>query len=635
MQSRLLRILPFMAGVLLFAYVACRAYLISFTHDEGLTYQHFIYPTAKEIFSYSNPDPNNHLLNTLIVRFVAAYFPLKDYILRIHSVLFYLLYLFFSWRLAKDFQSPWLRFGAFLFLNCIPYLLDFFSMARGYGMSYAFMMGSLYYLKRWLENSGSKPFAASLGLAGLAVLSSFVTISFYLSLCAVIFLALMVRNYQGFFRKSWRELVLLSAISLPLLSYVIYISFKMQNAGQLYVGTNAGFWTGTIRSLITRLLYMHFPVGRFLFGLASFSIALILGSAAVFSLRSLKLKEFSFLTALTVIVILCGMSVVLQHYLLDVIYVSDRTALFLLIPFLVLTLELFRAGLVRFSIGKILFVVGVLASVGHFLYHSSFSYFLETTYDASTKRALQDLKKYREGKDIDSLKGLYVYWVYQPASAFYQASEDFGPMKQIERYPGFDYGYDYYYIPDSIMYELKDRPIRVIADYPITQSVLLENLQPEKEKVHANKFISFRWADSTNNHAKILDGKSVAGKTAFSIDTAQFGPSLEFGDSELPRDHLLRAEVNTEIWCPKKPGGDIVVEVRSDKDSLILWNAKKLDNIALAPRRWMQVSYLQNLPPLDPGKKYKIRIMVWNTGREPVSFSKLEAAIVDQPDYGK
>jgi hypothetical protein len=627
MPSRLVRLAPFFIGTILFAYVAFRAYFLSFTHDEGFTCQHFLYPSLKEIFLYSNPVPNNHLLNTLCIRFLFSILPLDDFTERLPNVLLYLVYLAFSWRITRDIRSAGWRVAAFVFLNSVPYLLDFFSMARGYGMSFAFIMGSLYYLKSWLQESKTKSLVATLLFGALATLASFVVLNFYLSLCGVIFIAAIANNRDAFWRKSWKTFLVLLGISAPLIGYVSYVSLKMQSDGQLWAGTDSGFWNGTVKSLITRILYREFPVQGLPFVLMSGVIVLILGAAIWYSYRALKINQyrFNFLAALTLVVLSISASLVLQHYLLGVLYVQDRTALFILIPFLVLTVELFREK-VQFQWGKIAFGILVGGSLLNLLVNANFSYFLEAKFDANTKEALYDLKAYRQGKDLSELKGLYVYWYYHPASCFYQASENIGALKQIERYGTFDPSYEYYYIPDSLLYNLRGKPIKVIKRYSEAQTVLLENLTPQQKKIYAQRSLSL-----TQLKKPIV---KVDGRSAFTLDSAQFGPELEFDATILPHDRLMQAEVTMEVWCTKKAGGDIVVQVSEENGNTVLWASKPLAQTSLTPNKWMPVSFIQNLPRLEPDKKYTIKVYFWNTGKHPVSIARQEAIITDQANYG-
>jgi hypothetical protein len=76
----------------------------------------------------------------------------------------------------------------FLLLNLNPYMLEFFSLARGYGLALGFMMCSIYFCLRYLESRERGPlnvFLASL-FAGLSLLSSFPFANYYLGMCVVI-----------------------------------------------------------------------------------------------------------------------------------------------------------------------------------------------------------------------------------------------------------------------------------------------------------------------------------------------------------------------------------------------------------------------------------------------------------------
>lgn len=593
---------------------------------------YFIYPTLKEIFWYNRPDPNNHLVNTLLVRFTAGILPVKDFTLRIPNVLGYIVYLVFTWKIARRSLPGWWSLPGFLFLNSIPYLLDFFSMARGYGLSYSLLAASLYYLKLWLEERRKKFLVLVLIASFLAVLCSFVLVNFYLALCGVLVLNELVLSGKSFFRRSIGTIALIALFSIPLLSYVVFISLKMKEAGQLYAGTDAGFWSGTVRSLITRLLYREEKVAGldYLVGILLIVCPIVLG----LFYASRKPFRISFLFALSVILVLCALSLILQFHLMDVLYILDRTALFLVIPFAVLLVELFSSAFWKYSWGKIGFGVITAISLFNLFAHANFHYFLETKYDADTHQAMRDLRKYVDKNDHDSLIRYYPYWVYEPVSAFYQSTENFGDMEQIERFNGLDFTYKYFYVPDTLLPYFGDRLVRVINRYPTAQSTLFENVDPDKKEVYASKAVSFNPVDSAQQNLKVLTGAFFQGRQAFKLDTMAFGPTLEFDVASLPHDRELQVEVSASVWSQHKPGGDIALSIDNKNDSMYLWAARHISDLAGTGGQWNPVHYILYLPQLQPGM-YRIKVYLWNTSREPLYFSDMKAVVAGRNGSAK
>src|ERR1051326_3454816 len=129
-------------SVLLFAYIVARVCMLSFTHDEAFTYLHYVRCSWETInhLTYTN----NHLLNTWLMKFCNNLFGNSEFSLRLPNVLSYILFLHFSRKLLLVVTDARLALGGWLFLNLNPFVLDFFSLARGYGISLGFFMMGLY-----------------------------------------------------------------------------------------------------------------------------------------------------------------------------------------------------------------------------------------------------------------------------------------------------------------------------------------------------------------------------------------------------------------------------------------------------------------------------------------------------------
>ena len=148
-----------------------RAATFPFTHDESLSFAGFTWDPmwAKTA--------NNHLLNTWLMRLCSALFGDSEFSLRLPNILAHAAYLAGSLRLLGRFQPAVLRLVGFVLLNLNPFALDFFFLARGYGLAMAFVVWSLYFLLRAFEARQQTGFTAYVILsqvgALLAVLANF------------------------------------------------------------------------------------------------------------------------------------------------------------------------------------------------------------------------------------------------------------------------------------------------------------------------------------------------------------------------------------------------------------------------------------------------------------------------------
>src|SRR5437667_10805325 len=125
------RSILFLLGViaaLLLAYACARAYTVSFKHDESISYAIVAeHSTAKST-------ANHHSLNTRLMTWSYRSFGSREWALRLPNIVAFFLYLGFGLWLLRELAWPWMVFGfVLLFLN--PFLLEFFSLARGYGLA--------------------------------------------------------------------------------------------------------------------------------------------------------------------------------------------------------------------------------------------------------------------------------------------------------------------------------------------------------------------------------------------------------------------------------------------------------------------------------------------------------------------
>ena len=148
-DNRLSRIVMLIFGILLVGYTSYRAYNIEFTYDESYSYLYFIKFGINEIIFMTMDDKlclsNNHILNTIFLKIFSS-LPIKSLLLlRIHGIAAHIIFLLVSYYILKRFTThkSVLTLG-FLVLNCNPFILDYFSIARGYGLANSFTLLSFY-----------------------------------------------------------------------------------------------------------------------------------------------------------------------------------------------------------------------------------------------------------------------------------------------------------------------------------------------------------------------------------------------------------------------------------------------------------------------------------------------------------
>ncbi|HEU4718295.1 MAG TPA: hypothetical protein VFU15_10695, partial [Bacteroidia bacterium] len=233
----------------LFAYVAIRSATIDITIDEAYSWKFFSYGPHLYPQKYDVTTANDHWLNSWLVQLTGGVFGPRNWALRLPNVLAFAVYLFFTARFVLSFRARWYTLAAFLLLNVHPYLLDFFSAERGYGLAFGAMSACIFFLFRFSGSLARKDLCFFLLAGCLAVLANFAVISFFMvALGMAVLLTLLSKNAD---RK--KLLLLTVCVSVPFLAIVVPHLFHMQHSGALYYGENS-LWEGTAKSVFTSLL---------------------------------------------------------------------------------------------------------------------------------------------------------------------------------------------------------------------------------------------------------------------------------------------------------------------------------------------------------------------------------------------
>ena len=118
-------------------YVGVRAWALSFTHDESLTYILYVHEPFSSILLSRETHANNHPLNTLAMKLAGGTFGPSEIALRGASVVAFFVYVVALVVLLRRVERRSIRVLGLSLAIANPYVLDFFSLARGYGLALA------------------------------------------------------------------------------------------------------------------------------------------------------------------------------------------------------------------------------------------------------------------------------------------------------------------------------------------------------------------------------------------------------------------------------------------------------------------------------------------------------------------
>lgn len=455
-----------------------RAATFPFTHDESLSFA---------IFSWEprwGATANNHLLNTRLMQWCSILFGNSELSLRLPNILAHVIYLVCTLVLLKRFQHPVLQIAGFVMLNLNPFLLDFFFLARGYGLALAFLMLSFYLLVRAFEKKQQRGFEKylylSISAGSLAVLSNFAFLNYYLPLLlASAWLLLSDASLHRFSRCRIPAAIVLFSASSIFLAFILFKVFQLDRHGQLYFGGQVGFISDTVNSLVRGSLYSNLyshatdkAISAILIGL--FVVLLLLGLYLFFLRKEVPLFGLFLLMLASAVAL-----PILQHRLFHTLFPIGRAALYYIPLYVVVLLSAFHV-LIRLSVRcwkkmVVLTLPAIIAMALSWHFYRSFNTHIIYTwqYDAHNDEILEIINRDRERNFPSRTVNLGNSWVMEPSLNFYRITRNYTWLAPVTRKRISSYYNDYIYAFLSEIEELpRDSGIR-LAFYPDTQTVLL------------------------------------------------------------------------------------------------------------------------------------------------------------------
>lgn len=177
-------------AVCFLAYLSVRAWAIPVTVDECSTVMTHVPRSVVDLFFLqTDANPNNHILNTLMIKVFSGLFGFHPFVVRIPALLGAVLYAIAGFLLSRKIGKPgWLAVFTYLMLLGQPYMLDFFSLARGYSLGLGCMLTAIWFLQRWAERKSNTDICWAVAFSGLAVYANFTQVLFFGPFMAILFL---------------------------------------------------------------------------------------------------------------------------------------------------------------------------------------------------------------------------------------------------------------------------------------------------------------------------------------------------------------------------------------------------------------------------------------------------------------
>lgn len=449
-QPTILLLLLVFLSVVLSSYTGYRSFALCMTHDESATWRYFRTIGFWEAIRTKSvwASANNHLLNTSLFQLTTTLFGHADWVVRLPNVLAHALYLFSSIYIVRQLTDKiGIGLAGFALLNLNPYLLDFFSMARGYGLAMGFTMGALAFLVANIKQPKINLVIGLFLMLMLSVLANFTQFIFLAAILATYGLFCLI-HFKGDFKKVvlWQIPPALSILFLGLLLWQPIV--WLQGSGEFKWGTEK--LVQTFQVLATDSVYGKRYFSKSTNDIVFYMTSVLTIVALFFGFKTFFKKEKTFSEKLFGYISLLFSTIILviflQKQLLGTLYLINRKSLIFipiwdLLIFCFLDNLPFKKNIFKNSLALCIVLLGFY----HFGRSANVAQTREWWYDRHTLEMLTYLD---EKIPPNQTVHLGVHWMFHPTSLYYQETKGFDFFDNLHYdkkiLPEADY--DYYYV---------------------------------------------------------------------------------------------------------------------------------------------------------------------------------------------
>jgi len=430
-----------------------RAATQSITHDEAVTYENFV--AAPWSIVFNSYDANHHVLHTIFCKIFVDLLGISPLTLRLASVLSGLLYLYLVFRICERlFGAGWYFPLSALLLSLNPYLLDFESAARGYGMAVAFLFLALWEMLEWLDKPETQRLIRA-GLAlGLSIGANLVLAPPAIGL-ALMFLAALWNQRRSFkptvtvtkkgtkketpnpFPTLGQALVRFAIPFVGITALIVLSPLSNSSGQQFYVGAaslRAGADSLVRNSLQPAPGWLISTIALGILPALIIAAALIAWRAASRWIASNRLEQSILLTGGAML--LAFLAVLASHLLFDVPYPEGRTGIYW-IPMLTFT------GLALAKLWEratVFLAVPMAACIAMYLAQFRVTYYADWPYDRDDRAIAGLISQHKPAADRKAV--VEGSWQLEPSINFYRVSDHLDWLQEVERAtpkPGADF----------------------------------------------------------------------------------------------------------------------------------------------------------------------------------------------------
>lgn len=447
-QLSLYNLLAWGIGILLFSLVVIKGMTIPITHDESSQILFYAKMSLHEILAYTPPWPTNHILNSILIKITSFIGGTNQFTGRLPNFLVFIIFYVYSVRWAQLFFKQRMvgLLVAVSVLALNPFLFDFFSLARGYGLALAFQVMALFHLYKFLRDEEERDATMVHIALFFMVMSNFSWLIMWL----VIEMMMFLNNWN----RRWKSVIYQFIGAGFVVGFSAMPIIQMNRSNQFeYWGSN-GLVQDTLLPLWQNFLYSLEPTQKYLIYFLAFFVV----SQAFLLFRSFRKESRSEkLWIFPLILLSCLIVSKIQFLVLQTPYLTGRTAL-LYYPLFSLCI---LAAIYSISQWKLPFTA---ASAGLSLVFAVFMFknyetqsVKEWRYDRYTFEVLDLLKQEHEKTKSDIT--LDCNWLFHPSLNFYaETDKSLQWLKLIPYHQQADFSkkYPYYYTHEGEFTHMRD-----------------------------------------------------------------------------------------------------------------------------------------------------------------------------------
>ncbi|MCK4361543.1 MAG: glycosyltransferase family 39 protein, partial [Bacteroidales bacterium] len=411
--------------------------------------------------------------------------------LRLPNIVASIFFLIYSYKTIKLIANKYIVVFFFLILVLNIFVFEFFSLARGYGISLCFMMISIYFLLKYLvtnEGRNIKFIRNSLLFAGLSVFSNMIFLNFFLALLGVYIISFIFDYFVKKRIKSIKFDLCSTIIILVTLGINICLALYLNSKDAYYWGNYNGIDQDIIKPLINVSFVIRNPGLRYetyelIKNCARFiAYFTIFFSALYFTVKSIKQKSIAYELLMLILILTLLLSQFLQFKLLSIPLPIRRTAIIYIPLFSLILILLFnnlsslKYKAISLFFKTITFFIAFLVSV-IFIRSMNLNKTTEWAAESDTKNSVYELINY----DENSQKSLNitVFWIFHNTYNYYINKENLKwkciRIDNVEKH-SFLEPIEYFYLFEDNLKQIESRGYKfnVIKKYPFTKTVLIK-----------------------------------------------------------------------------------------------------------------------------------------------------------------